>query len=52
MQKPYLELMLGFMGLDDFTSVLIEPTLMGGPEVARARRQQAIEDARRLAVEF
>jgi FMN-dependent NADH-azoreductase len=52
MQKPYVELILGFLGFEDFTSVLVEPTLMDGPDVAHARREQAIEDARRLAIEF
>ncbi len=51
-QKKYLELILGFIGLTDVRSVVIEPTLMGGPEVAARKLQTAIEEARKIASGF
>jgi FMN-dependent NADH-azoreductase len=52
LQKKYLELILGFMGLTDIRSVTVEPTLAGGPESASQKRAEAIEKARQLAREF
>ncbi len=52
LQKKYLELILGFMGLTDIRSVTVEPTLAGGPETANQKRAEAIEKARQLAREF
>lgn len=51
-QKPYLELVLGFMGFTDIRSIVVEPTLASGPEVAESQRQAAIERARAMAAEF
>jgi len=31
-QKPYVEQILGFMGLTDLHSIVVEPTLSGTPE--------------------
>jgi FMN-dependent NADH-azoreductase len=52
LQKKYLELILGFMGFTDIRSIAVEPTLMGGPEVAKAKREAAIEQAKQMAKEF
>jgi FMN-dependent NADH-azoreductase len=52
MQKPYLETILGFIGLTDVRSIVIEPTLAGGPEVATERLEQAAAKARELAKSF
>lgn len=52
LQKKYLELILGFMGLTDIRSVTVEPTLAGGPETANQKRAEAIEKARQLARKF
>ena len=52
LQKKYLELMLSFMGLTDIRSVTIEPTLAGGPELAKQRRTEAIKKATQLASNF
>lgn len=52
LQKKYLELILGFMGLTDIRSVTVEPTLAGGPETANQKRAAAIEKARQLARKF
>jgi FMN-dependent NADH-azoreductase len=52
MQKPYIETILGFIGLTDIRSVVIEPTLAGGPDVANERLQQAIAKAEELAKSF
>lgn len=45
-QTKYLEFILGFIGLTDIRRVIVEPTLEGGPELAQARRQEAITQAR------
>jgi FMN-dependent NADH-azoreductase len=52
LQKKYLELILGFMGLTDIRSVTVEPTLAAGPETANQKRAEAIEKARQLARKF
>ncbi|MBN2021121.1 MAG: NAD(P)H-dependent oxidoreductase [Sedimentisphaerales bacterium] len=52
MQKKYIELILGFMGLTDVRSLVVEPTLAAGSEVARQRRDAAIEKARQMAGKF
>ncbi|MHC4481230.1 MAG: FMN-dependent NADH-azoreductase [Planctomycetota bacterium] len=52
MQTRYMETILGFIGFSDIRSVVVEPTLQGGPEVARARRAAAIEKAREMAPRF
>lgn len=52
LQKKYVELILGFVGFKDIRSVVVEPTLQGGPEVAAARRQAAIDQAKEIAVHF
>ena len=52
MQKPYLELILRFIGFADIRSLLVEPTLAGGPDVAKAKTLSAIEQARKLAESF
>ena len=51
-QKRYLELALGFIGFTDIKSVVVEPTLMGGPDVAAARQAAAIAKAKALAAAF
>jgi FMN-dependent NADH-azoreductase len=51
-QRPYLEMILGFMGFTDIRSVTVEPTLMDGPETAGARRAAAIEKAGKMARDF
>ena len=43
-----MELVFGFMGFGDIRSIIIEPTIHGGPEVASARRQGAIERAKTI----
>ena len=52
LQSKYVELILGFMGFEDIRSVVVEPTLQAGPEVAAARRQAAIDQAKEIAVGF
>ena len=51
-QKRYLELVLGFIGITDIRSVMVEPTLMGGPEVARQKTDAAIAQAQEMAEKF
>jgi len=52
MQTKYLELILGFIGLSDIRSVIVEPTLAGGADVAKQKQVKAIEKARRIAKAF
>lgn len=52
MQKPYLELILGFMGIVDIRTVVLQPTLQEGPEVAAEKTRRAIEQARSIAAEL
>ena len=40
------------MGFEDISSVVVEPTLQGGPEVAATKRQEAIDKAREMAADF
>ncbi len=51
-QKPYLETILGFMGMSDIRSVVIEPTLQEGPDTGKAKRDEAIAKAREMALHF
>lgn len=51
-QKRYLEHILGFIGFTDIRSVVVEPTLAGGPDTAQAKRVEGVELARRMALEF
>ncbi len=51
-QKKYLDLALGFIGFTDIRSLVVEPTLMGGPEVSAKRREAAIARAREMARTF
>jgi len=49
LQKPYMETILRFIGLTDVRSILVEPTLAGGPDLAAERLDQAIVSAKKLA---
>ena len=51
-QKPYVEGILRFIGFTDICSIVVEPTMMAGEEVARKKRKDAIERARQMAREF
>lgn len=52
LQKRYLELILAFIGFSNIRSVVVEPTLAGGEDVAKQRRADAVEKARQIAREF
>jgi FMN-dependent NADH-azoreductase len=52
MQKKYVELILNFIGLTDVRSVIVEPTLMSGPQVAGQKRIDAIAKAKEMALNF
>lgn len=52
LQKKYLELILGFIGFADIKSVVVEPTLQGGEDVARQALERGIEWAKQLAAAF
>lgn len=50
-QKPYLETILGFIGLTDIRSVRVEATL-AGEETMGEKRAKAIAKAREMALAF
>ncbi len=52
LQKRYVEMIFGFMGFEDMRSVVVEPTLQDGPDIARSRQQEAINQAKEMAVDF
>ena len=52
LQKQYLELIFKFIGFSDIRSIIVEPTLAGGPEVAEAKLKKAIEAAGKMASDF
>jgi FMN-dependent NADH-azoreductase len=52
LQKKYLELILAFIGFSDIRSVVVEPTLARGPDIAKQRQAEAIEKAKQMAKEF
>ncbi len=52
LQKKYIEMIFGFMGFENIRSIVVEPTLMGGPDVATDRLQRALEKAKTIAAEF
>ncbi|QDT63060.1 FMN-dependent NADH-azoreductase [Calycomorphotria hydatis] len=50
-QKPYLEFILGFMGLTDLSSLVVEPTV-GSPDDIAAMKEKIEAEARELASTF
>jgi FMN-dependent NADH-azoreductase len=52
LQKRHVELIFGFMGFKDIRSVVVEPTLQGGPDVADIKRREAIDKIREMAIDF
>ena len=52
LQKPYLELILGFIGFEDISSVTVEPTIMAGPDIAAQKLTEALEKAKAIAEAF
>jgi FMN-dependent NADH-azoreductase len=50
-EKPYVDLLLGFIGFKDIRSILVEPTL-GAPEQKNAAVAAAKEQAAKIAREF
>ncbi|MHC4985859.1 MAG: FMN-dependent NADH-azoreductase [Planctomycetota bacterium] len=52
LQTHYVETIRGFMGFEDIRSVIVEPTLMGGPDVAKEAVENAIAQAEKMAARF
>jgi FMN-dependent NADH-azoreductase len=52
LQTKYLQLILGFIGFTDIRTLAVEPTLMGGPDVAKEKREAAMARAREMAKSF
>lgn len=51
-QRPYLEGILQFIGFTDISMVVVEPTLLGGPQLAEQKLSEAITAAREKAKSF
>ncbi len=51
-QRPYLEGILRFIGFSDISTMVIEPTLQGGPEVADQKLAEVIAAAQETAKTF
>jgi FMN-dependent NADH-azoreductase len=51
-QKPYLELILRFIGFTDIQSIIVEPTLLEGPQTAARSKAHGVDRARALAAKF
>ncbi len=52
LQTKYIELIFGFIGFKDIRSVVLEPTLQGGPVVTEAKRQEAVSKIKEIATVF
>ena len=52
MQKSYMDGILGFIGFEDIRSVIVEPMLAGGPDMASERQDLAIDEAKEMAESF
>ncbi|MFB0555524.1 MAG: FMN-dependent NADH-azoreductase [Phycisphaerae bacterium] len=52
LQTRYIELIFGFIGFKDIRSVVVEPTLQGGPVVTKAKRQEAVVKVKEIAAVF
>ena len=52
LQSRYLEQILGFIGLSDVRSLVVEPTLAAGPEKANLALEKALAKAREAAQGF
>jgi FMN-dependent NADH-azoreductase len=52
MQSKYIESIFGFMGFENIRSVVVEPTLQGGPDVAAEKRRKAVNKAKEMAAVF
>ena len=51
LQIKYLQLILGFIGFTDVRTLRVEPTL-AGPDVAKKKREEAIANAKEMALKF
>jgi FMN-dependent NADH-azoreductase len=52
LQSRYIELILGFMGFKEIKSIIVEPTLQDGPDIAEKLLIQTVEKAEKIAEKF
>lgn len=52
LQSRYIELIFGFIGFAEIRSIIVEPTLQGGADIARQKVDAAIQKAEQLASSF
>jgi len=51
-QHTYLKVVFSFMGFTDITTMLVEPTLMKGPDAAKEKTMELIKEAKEKAKTF
>jgi len=51
-ERPYMTTILGFMGITEVKTAIVEPTLQAGPEVAAQKKEAAIIKACEIAQTF
>lgn len=51
-QQRYMEMILGFIGFTDISTVTVQPTLAAGPDAAKQALDNAIAKAKNIAVDF
>lgn len=51
-QKKYVDHILGFIGFTNVRSIIVEPTLAGGPEAAAEAKENSIKEAVAVATEI
>ena len=52
LQSKYMKLILGFIGFTDVRELMVEPTLMEGPDKAKQKKEEALNKAREMAKGF
>jgi FMN-dependent NADH-azoreductase len=52
LQSRYVELIFGFIGFTDIKTIVVEPTLQGGPDITQQKVNEAIKKAEQLASSF
>ncbi|MEW6111702.1 MAG: NAD(P)H-dependent oxidoreductase [Thermodesulfobacteriota bacterium] len=52
LQTKYLEVILGFIGFTDIRKLVVEPTLLKGPDFAKEQAEKVKEKAEQLAKDF
>lgn len=52
LQTKYIEQIFRFIGFDNISTIIVEPTLAGGEEVCKLKLKEAVKKAQAMAVNF